>query len=131
MKYLSTTIIISFLFSSYYDIGDTVITSHQNESFDICYGDYPYEQFQLSHFNGKITIFGLSTSWWPTTCTFSLEALIDSLGNDNRIELNEGYAQAGNLDSGAPTSTGFTIPAADVAGVNRGASKKYIYYAHA
>ena len=52
-------------------------------------------------------------------------------GNDNRIELNEGYAQAGNVDSGAPTSTGFTIPAADVAGVNRGASKKYIYYAHA
>jgi len=52
-------------------------------------------------------------------------------GNDEYLELNSLYAQAGNLDRGAPTSTGFTIPAADIAGVNRGSSKKYIYYAHA
>ena len=63
VKYLVTTIIISISFSSYYAIGDTVNSSHQNESFDVCYGDYPSAQCQLSHFNGKITIFGLSTSW--------------------------------------------------------------------
>ena len=52
-------------------------------------------------------------------------------GNDATLELNTQWAQATNLDRGAPTSTGFTIPAANVAGVNRGPSHKYIYYAHA
>ena len=95
MKYLLSIIILSFSFSSYYTIGDTVNSSHQNESFDVCYGDYPSAQFQLSHFNGKIKIFGLSTSWWPTTCTFSLEALIDSLENDSRIEIFESLDDIG------------------------------------
>ena len=95
MKYLLTIIISSFTFASYYAIGDTVTYSHQNEPFDICYGDYPYEQLQLSHFIGKISIFGLSTSWWPTDCTFSLEALVNSLGNDNRIEIFESLDDPG------------------------------------
>ena len=95
MKYLITIIILSFTFSSYYTIGDTVTYSHQNELFNVCYGDYPDEQLQLSHFNGKISIFGLSTSWWPPTCTFSLEGLIDSLGNDNRIGIFESLDDPG------------------------------------
>ena len=95
MKYLLSIIILSITFASYYAIGDTVTYSHQNEPFDICYGDYPYEQLQLSHFNGKISIFGLSTSWWPPTCTFSLEGLIDSLGNDNRIKIFESLDDPG------------------------------------
>jgi len=95
MKYLITTIILSFTFASYYTIGDTVTYSHQNELFNVCYGDYPSEQLQLSHFNGKISIFGLSTSWWPPTCTFSLEGLIDSLGNDNRIVIFESLDDPG------------------------------------
>ena len=89
MKYLFFTIITSFLFPSYYAIGDTVIASHQNEAFSVCYGEYPNNELELSHFIGKISIFGLSTTWWPTTCTFSLEALIDTLGNDNRIRIFE------------------------------------------
>ena len=80
---------ISFLFSSYYAIGDTVIVSHQNETFSVCYGEYPHNELELSHFNGKISIFGLSTSWWPTDCTFSLEALIDSVGQDDRVVIFE------------------------------------------
>ncbi len=63
MKYLFATIITSFLFSSYYAIGDTVIANHQNEAFDVCYGNYAQDQLKLSHFNGKISIFGLSTTW--------------------------------------------------------------------
>ena len=63
MKYLLSIIISSIVFPSYYSIGDTVTYSHQNEPFDICYGDYANEDLQLSHFNGKISIFGLSTSW--------------------------------------------------------------------
>jgi len=89
MKYLTLIIIASFSLCSYYSIGDTVLIEHQNEAFDVCYGDYPEDQLRLSHFNGKISIFGLSTTWWPTTCTFSLEALIDTLGNDNRIRIFE------------------------------------------
>ena len=56
-------IITSLSFGSYYSIGDTVTYDHQNESFDVCYGDYAQDQLKLSHFNGKISIFGLSTSW--------------------------------------------------------------------
>jgi len=63
MKYLLFTIITSYLFSSYYAIGDTVITEHQNEAFSVCYGEYPNNELDLSHFNGKISIFGLSTTW--------------------------------------------------------------------
>jgi len=63
MKYLVTIIVLSFTFASYYSIGDTVTYSHQNESHDVCYGDYPFDNFKLSHFNGNISVFGLSTSW--------------------------------------------------------------------
>jgi len=63
MKYILSVIIVSLSFGSYYSIGDTVTYSHQNESYDICYGNYPFEELQLSHFNGSISIFGLSTSW--------------------------------------------------------------------
>ena len=63
MKYLLSIIILSITFASYYTIGDTVTYSHQNEAFDVCYGDYPQDQLKLSHFNGKISIFGLSTTW--------------------------------------------------------------------
>ena len=63
MKYILSVIIVSLSFGSYYSIGDTVIYNHQNKSHDICYGDYPFQELQLSHFNGKISVFGLSTSW--------------------------------------------------------------------
>ncbi len=64
MKYFFPILINSFIFCSYYAIGDTVIVGHQNEPFDVCYGNYPHNnQLELSHFNGSISIFGLSTSW--------------------------------------------------------------------
>jgi len=63
MIYLLTIILTSFSFSSYYSIGDTVIYDHQHEAFDVCYGDYPHNEFQFSHLSGKISIFGLSTTW--------------------------------------------------------------------
>ena len=63
MKYIFSAIITSFLLCSYYDIGDTILTNHQNTGFDVCYGDYPYEQLELAHFNGKVSVFGLSAAW--------------------------------------------------------------------
>ena len=95
MKYLTLIIITSLSLSSYYDIGDIVTDNHQNEAFDVCYGDYPQDQLKLSHFNGKISIFGLSTTWWPTDCTFSLEGLIESIGNDSRIKIFESLDDIG------------------------------------
>ena len=90
-----TIIISSFLFSSYYGIGDTVTTDHQDIEFDVCYGNYAQDQLKLSHFNGKISVFGLSATWWPPACTFSLEALIDSIGNDSRIKIFESLDDIG------------------------------------
>ena len=95
MRYLLTIIISSFLFSSYYGIGDTVTTDHQDIEFDVCYGNYAQDQLKLSHFNGKISVFGLSATWWPPACTFSLEALIDSIGNDSRIKIFESLDDIG------------------------------------
>ena len=88
-KIIFISFMFNLIFSSYYTIGDTVTYSHQSELHNVCYGNYPFEDLQLSHFNGSISVFGLSTSWWPTTCTFSLEALVDSLGNDDRIKIFE------------------------------------------
>ena len=95
MRYLLTIIISSFLFSSYYGIGDTVTTDHQDIEFDVCYGNYAQDHLKLSHFNGKISVFGLSATWWPPACTFSLEALIDSIGNDSRIKIFESLDDIG------------------------------------
>ena len=39
-------------FGGYYGIGDTVSADHQNIDYPVCYGEYPTENLQLSHFNG-------------------------------------------------------------------------------
>ena len=62
-KAIITFIFCCCLFASYYAIGDTISYEHQSEPFDVCYGEYPSDQLQLSDFNGKISIFGLSASW--------------------------------------------------------------------
>ncbi len=95
MKHIFFLLIVSLSYCSYYSIGDTVIYDHQHEAFNVCYGDYVHDELQLSHLNGKISIFGLSTTWWPTECTFSLEALIDLFGNDDRIQIFESLDDIG------------------------------------
>ena len=42
-----------------YDVGETMSLTDQNVEFDVCYGNYAQDQLKLSHFNGKISIFGL------------------------------------------------------------------------
>ena len=63
MKHIVFLLIVSLSYCSYYSIGDTVIYDHQHEAFNVCYGDYYHDELQLSHLNGKISIFGLSTTW--------------------------------------------------------------------
>ena len=36
----------------FYEIGQTVSSAHQNIEYPVCYGEYPTENLQLSHFNG-------------------------------------------------------------------------------
>ena len=44
--------ILSFAFAGFYEVGNTVSSEHQNTPYPICYGDYPSDNLQLSHFNG-------------------------------------------------------------------------------
>ena len=52
------SIFISLIFSecpvggATYNVGDVICLEEQNMEFDICYGDYPSDNLQLSHFNG-------------------------------------------------------------------------------
>ena len=39
-------------FGGFYEIGQTVSSAHQNIAYPVCYGEYPTENLQLSHFNG-------------------------------------------------------------------------------
>ena len=80
---------VSINFASYYAIGDTVSIEHQNVPFKVHYGEYPSDTLRLSDQQGKIIIFGISASWWPTVCTTSLEVLLDSYGHDPRIFIFE------------------------------------------
>jgi hypothetical protein len=46
--------LMSFSFSAIYDVGETVSESHQNISFDVCYGDYFDDVLKLADFNGAL-----------------------------------------------------------------------------
>ena len=48
------TFLISFSFAAIYDVGETVSESHQNISFDVCYGDYAENTLKLADFNGAL-----------------------------------------------------------------------------
>ncbi|MAJ44889.1 MAG: hypothetical protein CMF96_09140 [Candidatus Marinimicrobia bacterium] len=48
---LNLSIIFSFIHTQTYDTGDIMSSSHQNQSFDVCYGDYN-STFSFSDLNG-------------------------------------------------------------------------------
>ncbi len=53
----------SFIIASYYDIGDVINYSHQNEPIEICHGEEDIgEIIYLGDNNGGITVLGLA-SW--------------------------------------------------------------------
>ena len=49
---LFTFIITALASGGFYETGDTVSPDHQSTLYPVCYGDYPAENLQLSHFNG-------------------------------------------------------------------------------
>jgi len=66
---LIIVILICPLFS--YEVGETILETHQNKEFDnncdddecICYGDYPLEKFKLSDFQNKVIWLHFSATW--------------------------------------------------------------------
>ena len=51
-------------------MGETVSDSHQNLGFDICFGDYPSDQFRLADLNGdlnggdyQVMFINMAASW--------------------------------------------------------------------
>ena len=64
MKYLLLIIItVSFTFSSYYAIGDTVNVEHLNIPLNICFGENEGGTISLSDNIGKVTLLGIDATW--------------------------------------------------------------------
>ena len=63
MKYLLLIISSSFLFSSYYAIGDTVSSEHLNIPLDICFGENEGSTISLSDNIGRVTLLGIDATW--------------------------------------------------------------------
>ena len=63
MKYLLTIIVLSFSFSSYYAIGDTVSSEHLNIPLDICFGEDEGNTTSLSDYIGTVTLLGIDATW--------------------------------------------------------------------
>ena len=49
-----STSMISTNMPSVYNVGETVSESHQNMTFDVCYGEYPNDELKLADFNGEL-----------------------------------------------------------------------------
>ena len=63
MKNLIFFISISFMFSSVYQVGDTVSQEHQNIPLSICHGENLNSTIYLSDNIGKITVLGIDATW--------------------------------------------------------------------
>ena len=67
IKYLLNIVFISFLFSAYYDIGDTVnVEEHLNHPIEICHEtdeNNAGDVLSLSDNLGRVTVIGLEIPW--------------------------------------------------------------------
>ena len=45
---------ITLSFGQTYMAGDIISSTHQNTAFDVCYGDYPSDEFHFGDLNGAI-----------------------------------------------------------------------------
>ncbi len=71
MKYLiASLLIMSLLTAQTYQVGETMSLTHQNMAFDVCYGDYPSDQFRFADLNGDlnggtyyITFVDMAATW--------------------------------------------------------------------
>ena len=90
--------LVSFIFSSTYNVGDQISIAHQNAEYDICYGselDLNGDGvFQLVELNGDlnggnyyVTLLKMSTSWWPACYSglSSLDSFIQQYSNNENV----------------------------------------------
>jgi hypothetical protein len=73
IKVIYLFILFSLSFSQYYDIGETMITSHQNQSHSVCYGETDVgssSSLKFADYNGAINggdyhiiLMDLAASW--------------------------------------------------------------------
>ena len=63
MKYFPIILILSFVFPSYYQVGDTVNLDHQNIPLTICNGENADSTIYLADNIGKITVLGIDATW--------------------------------------------------------------------
>ena len=90
-----TLSILSFSYSALYSVGDIISLSHQNQPFDVCYGDHPEDDFRLAHFNGdqnggvyKVMFIDISATW----CGPCVQFIPDFDAIDNYWLDNDGVA---------------------------------------
>ena len=107
--------ILSFLFPAIYSVGDIISTAHQNQSFDVCYGEHPENDFKLAHFNGaenggvyKVMLIDISATWCGPCVQFipDFDAIDQNWADNDGVEvfnalgdLNQPYtcSQWGNM----------------------------------
>ena len=69
MRFILFTILCHLLFSSY-EVGETMSIEDQNQSYEVCYGNYPDSEFRFADLNGeinegiyKISIIRMNATW--------------------------------------------------------------------
>ena len=71
MKFiLIATVLTHFIFSSVYNTGETVSISHQNISFNLCYGDNAPDEIKLADFNGDLNDGNYKVIWIDMAATW-------------------------------------------------------------
>ena len=63
MKRLPIVLMLSFVFPSYYQVGDTVNLDHQNIPLYICSGEEIDSTIYLADNIGKISVLGIDATW--------------------------------------------------------------------
>ena len=71
-KYIILMMLLTFLTAQVYDVGDTMSENHQNQAFEVCYGENEYgsDTFHLADLNGatnggtyRITFVDMAATW--------------------------------------------------------------------
>tara|TARA_S200000501_G_scaffold220307_1_gene206698 strand:+ start:573 stop:2060 length:1488 start_codon:yes stop_codon:yes gene_type:complete len=95
-KNLIFLIISSFIFPAIYSVGDIVSLSHQNQPFDVCYGEHPEDNLKLVHFNGaenggvyKVMLIDISATWCGPCVQFipDFDAIDNNWADNDGVEI--------------------------------------------
>ena len=88
--------LLSLVFPAVYSVGDIVSTAHQNQSFDVCYGEHPEDDFKLVHFNGaenggvyKVMLIDISATWCGPCVQFipDFDAIDQNWADNDGVEI--------------------------------------------